>query len=107
MEDELSQLENKEGPEGRSWWGRIWWARLRLERVRRALESWQTGEPLPPLVSEVQAWRFGKLGLVAAPGEIFTEIGMAVKQGPEPQSHDLVVVYNQNSLAFHRCLVSC
>jgi hypothetical protein len=51
-----------------------------LERVRRALESWESGEPLPPIESEVQAWRLGELGLVTAPGEIFTEIGLAVKE---------------------------
>jgi hypothetical protein len=76
LENELADLEIMGASKGR----RIW-AERRLERARRALESWEKGEVPPPVASEVQAWRFGELGLVTAPGEIFTEIGMAVKDG--------------------------
>ena len=74
LENELADLEIQGALEGR-----IWWAERRLERARRALESWERGETPDPVASEVQAWRLGELGLVTAPGEIFNEIGTAVK----------------------------
>jgi hypothetical protein len=76
LENDLADLEAMGASEGR-----IIWAQRRLERARSALESWEKGEVPPPVESEVQAWRFGELGLVTAPGEIFTEVGMAVKDG--------------------------
>jgi neutral ceramidase len=75
LENELADLEIQGASEGR-----IWWAERRLERARHALESWEKGETPPSVESEVQAWRLGVLGLVTAPGEIFTQIGLAVKQ---------------------------
>lgn len=76
LENELADLEIQGASEGR-----IWWAQRRLERARSALESWEKDETPPPVESEVQAWRLGALGLVTAPGEIFTQIGLAVKEG--------------------------
>ena len=61
--------------------GRLQWAERRLGRAQSALESWTSGVPLEPVDAELQAWRIGDLALVAAPGEIFTEIGMQVKEG--------------------------
>lgn len=75
LEVELAEL----GIQGASE-GRIIWAERRLERARSALESWEQGEPPEPVESEVQAWRLGELGLVTAPGEIFNQIGSAVKK---------------------------
>jgi len=60
---------------------RLWWTQRRLERVTEALESWKTGEVLPPIEAELQAWRLGALALATAPGEIFNEIGQRVKEG--------------------------
>jgi hypothetical protein len=76
LENELADLEIMGASEGR-----IWWAERRLERARSALASWEKGETPAPVESEVQAWRLGQLGLVTAPGEIFNQIGTAVKKG--------------------------
>lgn len=67
--------------------GSIYWTERRLERARKQLHSLRTGEPLPPIPGEVQALRLGPVVLTGAPGEIFTEIGMAVKaQSPWPDT---------------------
>jgi neutral ceramidase len=76
LENELADLEVMGAAEGR-----VIWAQRRLERARSALESWERGEMPDPVESEVQAWRLGELGLVTAPGEIFNQIGSAVKEG--------------------------
>lgn len=60
--------------------GQRWWAELRLERIKEAVGSWQTGKPLVPVEAEVQAWRLGDLALVTTPGEVFCEIGTRVKE---------------------------
>jgi hypothetical protein len=36
--------------------------------------------PLPTIPAPLSAWRVGDVGLAFAPGEIFTETGMAVKR---------------------------
>ena len=60
--------------------GRLYWVRLMLERVQSAIGSYKTGEALPGVEAELQAWRIGDLGLATAPAEIFTENGTFVKQ---------------------------
>ncbi|MBM3471906.1 MAG: hypothetical protein FJX75_01370 [Armatimonadetes bacterium] len=60
--------------------GRLWWAQHRLDRAKTALESLQTGKPLPPVLAPVWGVALGELGLVTGPGEIFCEIGMAAKE---------------------------
>ena len=58
--------------------------RARAERIRDSLRA---GDPLPALPAELSAWRVGDVGLVFTPGEIFTEIGMTVKQqSPLPRT---------------------
>jgi hypothetical protein len=67
--------------------GSIHWAELRFSRAERIRDSLRTGVPLLALPAELSAWRVGDVGLVFTPGEIFTEIGMAVKQqSPLPRS---------------------
>ncbi|MBN1642714.1 MAG: hypothetical protein JXA09_15875 [Anaerolineae bacterium] len=74
LEQELAELASQDVVEGR-----IRWTERRLERTRAALENWRSGALPDPVDAEVQALRIGRLGLVSAPGEIFTEIGVEVK----------------------------
>jgi hypothetical protein len=60
---------------------RLHWAETRLERAQAVLKSWTTGVLEDPIEVELQAWRLGNLALVASPGEIFTQIGVRVKEG--------------------------
>ena len=60
--------------------GMIGWARIRLKRATKALESWNSGKPLPKVKAEIQAWRIGDSAIVFVPGEVFNEIGTHVKQ---------------------------
>lgn len=60
--------------------GSLWWSKLRQSRVSNALESWLTGEPLEPVLGEIQAWRFGDAAFACAPTEAFNEIGARVKR---------------------------
>ena len=59
---------------------RRWWAEHRLGRAAAALESLRTGKPLAPVIAPVWGMALGDVGLATGPGEIFCEIGMAVKQ---------------------------
>jgi len=79
--------------------GRIIWANRRLEKAQRALESWTTGVPLEPVETELQAWRIGDLALVAAPGEIFNQIGVRVKEG-SPFANTFFVGYANDSIGY-------
>lgn len=79
--------------------GSLWWAKRRLRRVTEALESWQTGKPLPPVVGEVQAWRLGEVAFATAPAEVFAESGSYVKQhSPLPQT--FFVGYANGSIGY-------
>jgi neutral ceramidase len=60
--------------------GSVHWAEQRLTRAEGILDSLRTGTPLPTIPAPLSAWRAGEVGLVFAPGEIFTETGMAVKR---------------------------
>jgi neutral ceramidase len=68
--------------------GALWWVERRLARVRRGLEAVHGGTPLPPVEAELMALRLSdSIGLVTAPGEIFTEIGQSiVARSPFPQT---------------------
>src|SRR5207302_4848041 len=67
--------------------GSLHWAELRLSRAQTIRESLSGGAPLPTIPAELSAWRVGDVGLVFAPGEIFTETGMTVKrQSPLPRT---------------------
>lgn len=59
--------------------GRLWWVELRLSKAQAALESLETGKPLPPVIAPIWGLVMGDVGLATGPGEIFCQIGMAVK----------------------------
>jgi neutral ceramidase len=59
--------------------GRLFWAQLRLDRAKNSLESLRTGKSLPPVLAPVWGVALGDVGIATGPGEIFCEIGMAVK----------------------------
>ncbi|MBL7198773.1 MAG: hypothetical protein ISS56_01350 [Anaerolineae bacterium] len=79
--------------------GRITWAKMRLQKAQNALDSWVTGKPLPPVETELQAWRLGDLGIATAPGEIFNQIGVAVKER-SPTKHTFFVGYANDSIGY-------
>jgi hypothetical protein len=80
--------------------GLIRWAQRRLDRVRGVVESWQTGQPLEPIAAELQAWRIGDhFAMATAPGEIFNQIGVRVKEG-SPFAHTFFVGYANGSIGY-------
>lgn len=79
--------------------GRRHWAETRLARAQAALESWKTGVPLEPVLAEVQAWRVGDLAVVTTPGEVFNQIGAAVK-ADSPFSGTFFVGYANGSIGY-------
>ncbi len=79
--------------------GSLHWCRLRLDRARTALGSLEAGEPLPPVEAGMWAVRLGELGIATAPGEIFCEIGQAVK-GNSRFAHTMFVGYTNGSIGY-------
>jgi hypothetical protein len=79
--------------------GSIYWAQRRLERTSQALESWRTGKPLQPITAELQAWRLGIFGFATAPGEVFNEIGTAIKQR-SPLKNTFFLGYTNGSIGY-------
>lgn len=94
LAQELKQLAEQEGSAGR-----IEWAQRRLERVSQAVDSWNSGDPQPPIDAELQALRLGELGIATAPGEIFNEIGQAVKTH-SPFPHTFFAGYANGSIGY-------
>jgi hypothetical protein len=68
--------------------GTLHWINLRLKRARAALESLESGKPLPPVTGRMWAIRAGDFALATSPGEIFCEIGQAIKAG-SPMPHTM------------------
>jgi len=94
LEGELRRV-RESGADG----GSVWWAEHRLARAEAMRESLVTGSPLPPVGAEVNALRFADVALVTAPGEVFTEIGMAVKaESPLPKT--CFVGYSNGSIGY-------
>ena len=94
LEGEVERLSTEEESSGR-----LWWAQRRLERLSEVLESWQSGQPLPGIDAELQAWRLGEIGLATAPGEIFNEIGQAIKEN-SPFADTLFAGYANGSVGY-------
>jgi hypothetical protein len=94
LEEERRRLLDADDP------GALWWTELRLERARRGLEALQGGAPVPPVAAELAALRLGReIGLVTAPGEIFTEIGQSiVARSPFP--HTLYAGYTDGTIGY-------
>lgn len=78
--------------------GGLWWAERRLARARQGLEALQGDSPVPAVPAELSALRLGdSVGLITAPGEIFTEIGRSiVARSPFP--HTLCAGYTDGSV---------
>jgi hypothetical protein len=80
--------------------GASWWAALRLERARKGLDALEGGEPVPPVAAEATALRLGhSVGMVAVPGEIFTEIGQSVV-ARSPFQHTLFAGYANGTIGY-------
>jgi hypothetical protein len=94
LEADLAQYAAQDAAEGR-----IRWAERRLDRVRAARDSWQTGVLPDPVGAEIQAVRIGALGVVTAPGEIFTQIGSEVK-ARSPFAETFFVGYANGSIGY-------
>jgi hypothetical protein len=75
------------------------WTRSRLERARAALESLRGGKRLPPVVAPVWGLVLGDIGLATGPGEIFCEIGLAVKRAAVVP-HTLYVSNTNGSIGY-------
>ena len=78
---------------------RVDWAQRLMEHGRAALESMQTGKPLPPVMAPMWAVRMGESGLATAPGEIFVQIGRAVKDG-SPLPHTMFLGYTNGHIGY-------
>ncbi len=76
----------------------LWWAERRLVRARQGLDALQGGPSISPVPAELSALRIGhSVGLVTAPGEIFTEIGRSiVARSPFP--HTLYAGYTDGTV---------
>jgi hypothetical protein len=76
----------------------LWWVERRLERNRRGLEALEGGTPVPAVPAELAALRLGQdVGLVTAPGEIFTEIGQSIV-ARSPFAHTFYAGYTDGSI---------
>jgi neutral ceramidase len=80
--------------------GALWWAERRLERARRGLEALRGGTPIPPVEAELMALRLSdSVGVVTAPGEIFTEIGQSIV-ARSPFDHTLYATYANGTIQY-------
>jgi hypothetical protein len=94
LERELAQLKAV-----KAYRSTIQWTQRRLDYARAALDSLQTGKPLPPVMAPMWAVRIGELGVATAPGEIFVEIGQAVKQR-SPFAHTMFLGYTNGHIGY-------
>lgn len=79
--------------------GSKWWAEHVLKKAEAALAYHRDGTPLEPLVAHVNGWRIGDAALATAPGEIFCEIGLAVKAAA-PTKAALYAAYTNGSIGY-------
>jgi neutral ceramidase len=80
--------------------GALWWAERRLERARQGLDALQGGTPVPPVEAELMALRLSdSIGMVTAPGEIFTEIGQSIV-ARSPFEHTLYATYANGTIQY-------
>jgi neutral ceramidase len=80
--------------------GALWWAERRLERARRGLEALRGSTPVPPVEAELMALRLSdSVGVVTAPGEIFTEIGQSIV-ARSPFDHTLYATYANGTIQY-------
>jgi neutral ceramidase len=80
--------------------GARWWTELRLERARKGLAALQGGTPVAPIEAELVALRLSRsIGVVTAPGEIFTEIGQSII-ARSPFRHTLFAGYANGTIGY-------
>jgi neutral ceramidase len=80
--------------------GALWWTETRLERARKGLAALQGGTPVPPVEAELMAMRLSdSVGMITAPGEIFTEIGQSIVAS-SPFQHTLFAGYTNGTIGY-------
>jgi hypothetical protein len=80
--------------------GALWWTESRLERARKGLEALEGGTPVPPVAAELAAIRLSNsIGVVTAPGEIFSEIGQSIV-ARSPFRHTLYATYANGTIGY-------
>lgn len=80
--------------------GALWWTETRLARARKGLDALQGGTPVPPVGAELAALRLSdSIGVVTAPGEIFTEIGQSIV-ARSPFRHTLFAGYANGTIGY-------
>jgi hypothetical protein len=80
--------------------GALWWTETRLERARKGLNALQGGTPVPTIAAELTAMRLSdSIGVVMAPGEIFTEIGQSILTR-SPFRHTLYATYANGTIGY-------
>jgi hypothetical protein len=94
LEMEVQELKDRDGVEGR-----LHWVQLRLKRAKKALESWSSGYLLEPVQAEVQVLHIGDFAIVTAPGEIFNQIGVKVKND-SPFTHTWFLSCTNGSIGY-------
>ena len=87
---------SREGAALESWTA---WLEMKLRFASGRLESIRTGVPLPPIGCEIQVMRAGDFAVAALQGELFCEIGQAVKQR-SPVPHTMVSAYNGDWISY-------
>jgi hypothetical protein len=75
LSEQLETLKREGGSDGA-----IYWNALRLERVNEAVQHWKASTAPEPVEAEFQAFHIGPLSWATAPGEIFNQLGGAVKR---------------------------
>jgi len=79
--------------------GSKWWAEHVLKKAEAALAFHRDGTPLEPIIANVNGWRIGDAALATAPGEIFCEIGLAVKSAM-PTTSAMYAAYTNGSIGY-------
>jgi neutral ceramidase len=80
--------------------GALWWTETRLARARKGLTALQGGTPVPPVEAELSAMRLSEsIGMVTAPGEVFTEIGQSIV-ARSPFRHTLYATYANGTIGY-------
>ena len=80
--------------------GALWWTQTRLERARKGLDALRGDTPVPPVAAELTALRLSQsVGVITAPGEIFTEIGQSIV-ARSPFRHTLYATYANGTIGY-------
>jgi len=94
LETELARLRSTQGHKGA-----IHWAQSRLERARGMLDDAAGRSSLPPISATLHALRFGDVALATSPGEVFCEIGIAIRERSSVP-HTMFAGYTNGSIGY-------